>query len=213
MRVIEAARELFVERGYPATSIEAISATADVPAATLYRLFPSKRAILKDVIDVTAVGDGEPIAVHARPEVLALREEPDPARYLAGFAHVARVLHERLAPVQQMLRSAASVDPDAVDMLAAISEQRYAGQGVVARGLVERNALRDSLSEDDAHDIIYGLMSPDLRHVLMTERHWTAQRYEMWLAETLCATLLRPAKQSQSRRGNSRMRSKQTPQN
>lgn len=193
MRVINAARELFIERGYPMTSVEAISARADVPPATLYRLFASKSAILKEVIDVTAVGDDEPIPVHGRPDVLALRAEPDPARYLAGFAHLARVLHDRLDPMQQMLRTAASVDPDAADMLATIREQRYAGQGVVARGLAERNALRKTLSEDDAHDIIYGLMSPDLRHVLISERRWTAERYEGWLAETLCATLLAQA--------------------
>jgi AcrR family transcriptional regulator len=199
-RVINAARALFIERGYPGTSVDAISVKADVPAATLYRLFPSKRAILKEVIDVTAVGDDEPIALHDRPEVLALREEGDPARYLAGFAHVARVLHERLQPVHRMLGSAAAVDPDAAEMLETIRQQRYAGQGVVARGLVERNALRAGMSEREAHDIIYALMSPDLRGVLIGERRWSADRYEVWLAETLCATLLAPSRSPASTR-------------
>jgi len=193
-RILDTAGALFVERGYPATSMEAISAIADVAPATLYRLFPSKRAILKAVIDVTAVGDDDPVALHDRPDVVALRDEPDPLRYLAGFARVARVVGERLAPVQQMLRSAALVDPDAAEMLAAINEQRFAGQGVVARGVIERNALRHSLSEEDAHDIIYALMSPELRRVLMHERKWSGDRYEQWLADTLCATLLEPSR-------------------
>jgi AcrR family transcriptional regulator len=194
-RVLEAARALFVERGYPATSMEAISTAADVPAATLYRLFPAKRAILKEVVDVTAVGDDVPVALHDRPEVLALRDERDARRYLAAFARLVRVLHERLDPVHRMLRSAAPVDPDAAAMLATIREQRYAGQGVVARGLVERRALKGSLTEDTAHDIIYALMSPELRHVLIDERGWTHDQYEAWLADCLCATLLEEPEQ------------------
>ena len=190
-RVIEAARDLFLERGYPGTSMEAISVAADVSQATLYRLFASKNAVLKEVVDLTAAGDDEPVALHERPEVHALRDERDPVKYLTGFAHVARVVHERIEPVRRMLHSAAPVDPDAATMLAAIHEQRYVGQGVVARGLVDRGALRDGLTEEQAHDIIYALMSPDLRNVLLNERRWSVAHYESWLARTLCDTLLR----------------------
>ena len=45
--VVEAARSLFVERGYAATTIEAISDRSDTPQATVYRLFSSKLGILK----------------------------------------------------------------------------------------------------------------------------------------------------------------------
>ncbi len=37
--VVDAARTLFLERGYAATTVEAISERSDVPAATVYRLF------------------------------------------------------------------------------------------------------------------------------------------------------------------------------
>jgi AcrR family transcriptional regulator len=189
-RIVEAARDLFLERGYPATSMEAISVAANVPQATLYRLFPAKSAVLKEVVDTTAVGDDQPVALHARPEVLALRDEPDPGKYLAGFAHVARVVHERIEPVRRMLQSAAAVDAEAAAMLAAIHKQRYAGQLVVARGLAQRGALRDGLTEQQAHDIIYGLMSPELRNVFVSERRWSGDRYETWLAQTLRDTLV-----------------------
>jgi AcrR family transcriptional regulator len=39
--VVDAARALFLERGYAATTIEAISDRSDVPPATVYRLFSS----------------------------------------------------------------------------------------------------------------------------------------------------------------------------
>src|SRR5262249_26344259 len=40
--VVQAARALFLQRGYAATTIEAISDASDVPPATVYRLFSSK---------------------------------------------------------------------------------------------------------------------------------------------------------------------------
>lgn len=192
LRIIQTAHDLFVERGYPGTSIEAIAAAADVAPATIYRLFPSKRHILKAVIDVTAVGDDEPIALHDRPDVVALRQVRDPSAYLRGYAHVAQVVGERTAALHHMLRSAAAVDAEAAEMLDTTNAQRHAGQGVVARGVRERGALRASLGEREAQDIIYALISPELRRILRHEREWSAGRYERWLADTLCATLLDP---------------------
>ena len=51
--VVGAARALFLERGYPATTIEAISDRSDVPSATVYRLFSSKLGILKAMLDTS----------------------------------------------------------------------------------------------------------------------------------------------------------------
>jgi hypothetical protein len=46
------------------------------------------------------------------------------------------------------------------------------------------------MTGDEAHDVIYGLMSPELRNVLIDERGWNLDRYEAWLAATLCDALL-----------------------
>lgn len=190
LRVVEAARELFLERGYPATTMDAIGTAADVASATLYRLFPSKRHVLKAVVDLTAGGDDEPIAVHSRPEVRAIDDEADPRRYLVLWAHLVRTLYDRITPIERMLGSAAAVDTDAADMLATLKEQRFAGQAAIVRGLVARKALRPGTTDKEAHDVIYGLMSAELRAVLLEERRWTAKRYEAWLADAMCDLLL-----------------------
>src|SRR5450755_1880296 len=44
--ILQAARRLFSERGYPATTIEAIAGEAQVSEATVYTGFGSKRGIL-----------------------------------------------------------------------------------------------------------------------------------------------------------------------
>ena len=59
--VVQAARTLFLERGYAATTIEAISDLSDVPPATVYRLFSSKLGILKALLDVSIAGDDEAV--------------------------------------------------------------------------------------------------------------------------------------------------------
>src|SRR5215475_14322415 len=87
--VIEAARTLFLERGYAATTIEAISELSDVPPATVYRLFSSKLGILKALFDVSIAGDDDAVPLADRPNVRALLADPDPRKQLSAFAGIA----------------------------------------------------------------------------------------------------------------------------
>src|ERR671914_994746 len=86
--VVDAARTLFLERGYGATTIEAISDLSDVPPATVYRLFSSKRGILKALLDVSIVGDDEAVPMADRPSVRSLLADPDPRHKVAGFVGI-----------------------------------------------------------------------------------------------------------------------------
>ena len=47
--MLEAARRLFLERGYAATTIPQIAAAADVAVPTIYWAFGSKRAIVSEI--------------------------------------------------------------------------------------------------------------------------------------------------------------------
>src|SRR5947209_17326215 len=66
--VIDTARTLFLERGYAATTVEAISEHSDVPIATVYRLFSSKLGILNALLDTSIAGDDQPRALQNRQE-------------------------------------------------------------------------------------------------------------------------------------------------
>ena len=48
-QIAAAARALFAERGYVATTITAISEAADIPVPTIYSAFGNKAAILTDI--------------------------------------------------------------------------------------------------------------------------------------------------------------------
>src|SRR5215471_17874427 len=101
--VVDAARSLFVERGYAATTIEAISDRSDTPQATVYRLFSSKLGILKAVLDVSIVGDDQTVAMADRPQVRAVLAHPTPENELAAFAALLGDVMARTAPVHRIL--------------------------------------------------------------------------------------------------------------
>lgn len=191
--VVETAKQLFIERGFPATSIDTIAAAADTPVATVYRLFGSKVAILTAVLDTSFVGDDEPVAMPNRPVVREAFAETDPDLMLDAFARLGRAVHERSGALHQVLRTAASVDGDAADLLTETNRQRLEGQSKIGQALAARRLLADRLSEDDAIDVIYTVMSPDVHRLLTQERGWTPDRYEKWLAAALKTLLLRPA--------------------
>jgi AcrR family transcriptional regulator len=188
--VIEAARSLFVERGYAATTIEAISEHSDTPQPTIYRLFASKLGILKAVIDVAIVGDDEDVAMADRPQVRELLADPDAHQRVAQFAALLRDVMARTAAVHRLLADAARSDPEAATLLAEIARQRQEGQRRVARSLARSGALRAGVRERDAADIIHALASPELYGLLVLDRGWSGERYERWMADTLRQQLL-----------------------
>lgn len=190
--VVEAARTLFVERGYPGTTIEAISGLSGVPPATVYRLFSSKLGILKALLDVSIAGDAQAVALEDRPHARALLADPDPRSQLSGFAGICREVNSRTASVYRILVSAAGSDPDAAALLTERTRQRQQGQGRIARSLARAGALRPKLRERDAADIVHALMSPELYRLLVGDRGWHPERYEQWLTETLIGQLLPP---------------------
>ena len=188
--VVDAARTLFLERGYAATTIEAISALSDVPPATVYRLFSSKRGILKALLDVSIAGDDEAVPLADRPPVKALLADPDPGNKLADLVGVAARVNSRTAPVYRILVSAAAADEEAAALLDELTRQRQKGQGRIARSLARARALRPGLRERDAGDLIHALASPELYGLLVVDRGWPPERYEAWLTGTLIAQLL-----------------------
>jgi AcrR family transcriptional regulator len=191
LRIIETAKALFIEHGYPATTLEATAAAADTSLPTLYRLFSSKRALLKAVLDVSFGGDDQPVAFGDRPEIQAARAEPDPVALVRAFARIGRDFMERSSAIMHVLATAAHVDSDAAQLMEQIRRQRRTGQSRIVAALSVRGALDPGLEFSEAVDITYTALSPDVHRILTVECGWTAEQYEQWLVRSLRA-LLRP---------------------
>ncbi len=188
--VLDAASTLFLQRGYGATTIDAISRESEVPQATVYRLFSSKQGILKALVDTSVAGDDEPVPVAERPRVRSLMSAKDPMGSLAGLAAVSVDINARIAPIYRILVSAADSEADASALLDELARQRQDGQGRLATSLARHGALRPGLRARDAADIIHALASPELYRLLVFDRNWSPARYEQWLTEALAGQLL-----------------------
>jgi hypothetical protein len=72
-------------------------------------------------------------------------------------------------------------------------QARYDDQRRVTRILSRKGALRPGLSVKTATDIMWTIASPRTHHNLVSQRKWTSNAYEQWLADTLARTLLEPS--------------------
>jgi len=88
-RLLEAARDMFIERG-PAAPLDEIARRAGTGIATLYRRFPDRRALVREV-----VRDALQRTIDEARQ--ATEEEPDPFRALARYMH--RAVDVRTAAV------------------------------------------------------------------------------------------------------------------
>jgi AcrR family transcriptional regulator len=186
--VTGAARTLFLERGYAATTIDAVSELSGVPQATVYRLFSSKLGLLRTLLDEAIAGDSEVPGVPGH--AAAMLACPDPRRQLTQFASIAREVISRGGSIHQILAGAASSDQQAAELLTEYSRKREQGQGQVACSLARMGQLRPGMTEQDAADIVHALASPEVYRLLVGDRGWSPGRYEKWLAATLISQLL-----------------------
>ena len=84
-RITEAALRLFVDRGYPATTVEAIAVEAGVAPATVYQAFGTKQAVLARALDTAIAGDTASTPLLDRDWVAAARRQRSVARCLEQF--------------------------------------------------------------------------------------------------------------------------------
>jgi AcrR family transcriptional regulator len=188
--ITDAARQLFLEHGYAATTMQAISEASGIPSATVYRLMSSKLGILKALLDIAPGGDDEPIDFADRPTARAISDTKDPYEQVRRFANLAADVMSRVAPIHAILLGAADADQDAATLLKDSSRQRRQGQARLARLVARSASARPGVTERTAADIIYALASPEVYRLLTVDRAWNNARYAAWLTATLTAQLL-----------------------
>ncbi len=191
--VVTAARELFLAQGYAPTTIDAIAAAAQVSRRTVFNAAGSKVALLKLALDWAIVGDDEPVELEQRPGVRAIQAERDPRRALELWAEMVVEIAGRVAPIGRVLYAAADSDPEAAQLLADEGRGRMYGATAFVRHLASLDGLAAGVSERRAAELCWALMDGHLYHLLVTEQSWTSAAFARWMADSLGATLLKPA--------------------
>lgn len=186
-RILDAAGELFVADGYPATTVRAIAERAGVAVDTVYATFGTKVRVLTALIDRRLAPSGEQ-SVLDRPESQAVRDEPDPRRQIRLFARDIAAVSTHVRPVAEMLRVAAAVEPDAAPVLEEMEEQRRRNMAQPVAWFQTRGPLR--IDAERAADVVFTLASPEVARLLCDVRGWSQDEYAEWLDDTLARALL-----------------------
>jgi AcrR family transcriptional regulator len=176
--VVEAARQLFVAKGWTATGMREVAATAGVALETVYSHFSSKRGLLRAVADVAAVGDDAPIPLAERPEFQAIGRGRRSARIRAA-ARLLTAVQVRTAAVAMVLRQAAPGDDEIADMLRSTRERQRVDVATAVELVIGRAPAPSEV------DGVWAVTSPELYFLLVDESGWTSEQYEAWIADTL----------------------------
>jgi AcrR family transcriptional regulator len=190
--IAEAARALFAQRGYVATSIRDIADAAGVSVQTIYNAFEGgKAAIFHRVMDITVVGDDEPVPLAERPEYQAMFEAADPRESLERGAAMSVALFRRMEPLIPSIRAAVAADPAVAEAWQAnYGQSRWAGMAEAMTHLAGLGALRPGLEATRAADIVWTVLSLENYEALVIGRGWSPDEFTAWAVEALAATLL-----------------------
>jgi AcrR family transcriptional regulator len=188
--VLEAARRLFAAHGYTTTTLPAIAREANVSPPTVTAVFGTKGRLLRELIDLAVRGDVDDLPLAQQSWWLAMLSEVDARRQLALFAANGRRIHERSADVAEIVRGAASAEPEIAAILQQLASGRLADSRTVAQSLDEKHSLAAGVTVERAADMLWALGLHDLYRLLVVERHWSPEEYERWLAASLVHSLL-----------------------
>ncbi|MGA8112268.1 MAG: helix-turn-helix domain-containing protein [Actinocatenispora sp.] len=190
-RIIDAARELFVEQGYGATNLQDVADRAGVAVQTIYFVFRNKRTLFKDVVDTTIAGDTEPVATMDRAWFRDACAAPTAADQLRAHIHGTRQILDRVARITPLIAAASATDPEIAAQWPDEQNPRFTVQHAAAEALVAKPDARAGLTVETAADLLFGLLSPQLYLVFVQERGWTPETWERrvhaMLSTQLCA--------------------------
>jgi len=187
-RILDAASELFVDRGYARTTMSELAQRAGVARDTVHAVFGSKARVLTALIDRHLVPDESVANATQTPEAQAVKNELDRRRQIELFADWIAQLSTRLRPTFEILRTASAVEPEMAGVFAEMDRYRMVNMQTYAKWFAARGKLR--VGTKRAGEIIWTLASPDVARMLCDELGWTEAQHARWLADALIRTLL-----------------------
>ncbi|GGN92042.1 TetR/AcrR family transcriptional regulator [Nocardia rhizosphaerihabitans] len=182
VEIAQAARRLFVAKGWAATTVREVAREAGVSVPTVYSAYGNKTGLVQAIVDAADLSADAP-------RMLAELEDAagDPPRQLAAMAGYDRRLFERAADVIALVREAARTEPD---LATTYTDARRRADDTRIQVFTSwpEGTLREDLTT--SVDIYAALCTIDVFTTLTTERGWSPDRVETWWTTTLSRELL-----------------------
>lgn len=183
----DAARELFVAKGFFATTVDDIAGAARVAPASVYAVAGGKQGLLAAIIEArTAAPDVE--------ETFTRIAGVDDARELLRFiTHATRVRFENSRSLMRVIVDTAPHDRGAAEALRVAHTSLREGLVHTARRLAELGALREGTGVEEAADTLWFYLGNGAYFTLTDDNGWPLDKVEAWLYNALHTALLPPA--------------------
>lgn len=184
--VLAAAHQLFLGHGYPATSIRQVAAAARVGEQTVYRLFETKAALLREVLMAAVSGGSDGSSGPGATFIQQLAETPGARERLRLVGEWSLAGYERgSADLELAVHAAAESDPRVRELAQSMRELRYREVAAIVRAVAGDAGPPPGLTYDEVADYIYAIWSAPVYDMLVNERGWTARRYIEWCVDTV----------------------------
>lgn len=180
--IADAARRLFVTRGWGPTTVREVAQEAGVSVPTVYAAYGNKTGLVWALVEAADLP-----ADPAR--LLGELESADPAGQLAAMAGYDRRLFERSGDLIGLIREAGRTEPDLATLYAQV---RRAADRTREEAFSNWPAgtLRAEVDPATAVDTYAALCNIDVYTVLTGERGWVPDRVEQWWGDVLARQLL-----------------------
>lgn len=184
--ILEAAIELFTERGFQETTVKQIAERASVSEQTVYNVFEDKVGLLVDagLLYIESGGSPEEAAF-----LEALRAEPDPLVRIRMAARDSRQTWESGALELELIAFGGQVrDPRLQDLAEKGIEYKLASTRAVCEILFPDSIRRP---DTDIDDIVALAVAVDAASTVTTMLRlgWTMDRWEQWVEQLLMVFL------------------------
>ena len=183
--ILDAATEVFLDRGFAGATLRAIAARAGVSVPTIEAQFGTKARVLKAAIDVAIAGDDEPVPVLDRDWTTEAAEAADLTEFLSVTAAVLGPAQARSWGLVLAVFEAARTDPELAELADRMTSQREGTAAWLVQGVVARARLVEGISQAEAVDIMWVLMDPAVFDRLTRRRGWTLGQYQTWFARSV----------------------------
>jgi len=185
---VDAARRLFSEKGYFATTVNEIAAAARDSPATVYAVNGGKQGLLRTLIDDWSVA---PVVAEAHEKIEQLDDGTEILHYLAEKT---REMREDYGDIIRTVIAAAPHDKTAAEGLA-LATSRYRGfEAFVAQRLADLGALREGMDVEEATDILWFYLGYAGFFTLVDDNGWSYAKAEKWLLAAVSQALLPPSR-------------------
>ncbi|GLE54205.1 TetR/AcrR family transcriptional regulator [Mycobacterium montefiorense] len=183
---VDAARRLFRDKGYFATTVNEIAAEARVSPATVYAVNGGKQGLLRTLIDVWSAA---PVVAVAAEHIAGL---DDPAEILRYLTALTRQMRQDYGDIMRVVIAAAPHDSTAAEGLALGTRRYREGNGIAARRIAELGGLRDGMDAAAALDIMWFYLGYAGFFTLVDDNGWSYAKAEEWLCHTVSQAVLKP---------------------